>query len=97
MRLVCFTRSRRSGRRMRQNKSEATEIDEAGKRASTAFGAAATRGDGACCRRAFAKQTYVLNISSRRPVENHRAWVMERIGAFQKCRTDQQSHEDLVP
>ena len=75
-----LTSIRQGAERMRQNKSEAAEIDEL-----------QTRFDSLSARQREVMELAVAGLSSReigirlnispKTVENHRAWVMERIGA----------------
>lgn len=75
-----LTSIRQGAERMRQNKSEATEIDEL-----------QTRFDSLSARQREVMELAVAGLSSKeigirlnispKTVENHRAWVMERIGA----------------
>jgi FixJ family two-component response regulator len=75
-----LTSIRQGAERMRQNKSEAAEIDEL-----------QTRFDSLSARQGEVMELAVAGLSSKKigirlsispkTVENHRAWVMERIGA----------------
>ena len=75
-----LTSIRQGAERMRQNKSEAAEIDEL-----------QTRFDSLSARQREVMELAVAGLSSKeigirlnispKTVENHRAWVMERIGA----------------